>query len=188
MRLGAQAAYQGLTLESRPDVGRVRVMLRAVVVADTHIPDFAKGLPGELFRPLATADMILHAGDVTSPQLLDELGDFAPVVVALGNGDGNDIRAWGAKEEVTLELEAVRVAMVHDSGPKRGRADRLRRRFPEANLIVFGDSHIPVDEQAEGIRLFNPRSPTWKRRQPGPTYGLLVIEGQKCRSRIIPLP
>ncbi len=63
----------------------------------------------------------------------------------------------------------------------------MRRRFPRADLLVYGHSHIPIDMEADGLRLFNPGSPTWKRRQPEPTYGMLDISGGRIRSRIVPI-
>ena len=161
--------------------------MRAVVLADTHVPDFAKKLPDGLAPALRRADLILHAGDVTSPSVLDELRAYAPVHVALGNNDGRDVREWGALDEVHLELEGVRLVMVHETGPATGRERRLRRRFPDADVVVFGHSHIPIDSSADGLRLFNPGSPTWKRRQPGPTYGLLTVRNGRMRTRIVPL-
>ena len=162
--------------------------MRVLVLADTHIPDFAKAVPAAVLKEARRCEVILHAGDVTSPVVLEELARHSPVHVAAGNNDGADITRWGAEPEVRLELEGVRVAMLHDSGPSRGREGRMRRRFPEADVVVFGHSHIPVDVVFEGLRLFNPGSPTWKRRQPVPTYGLLHIRDGRVRSRIVPLP
>jgi putative phosphoesterase len=162
--------------------------VRIVAISDTHIPDFAKALPVTLLPALRRADLILHAGDVTRALVLDELASFAPVHVALGNGDGPDVAAWGATPDLRLDLEGVEVAMVHISGPAKGRERRLRRRFPEARLVVFGHSHLPMDLEFEGVRLFNPGSPTWKRRQPAPTYGVITIVGGRIRTKLIELP
>lgn len=90
--------------------------------------------------------------------------------------------AWGAPEVLELTLAGVAVAMLHDSGPARGRGARLRRRFPHADLVVFGHSHVPWDEVHEGQRAFNPGSPTDKRRQPHRTMGELVLEDGEVRS------
>ncbi len=162
--------------------------MRIVVLSDTHIPDFAKVLPKSLFPALRRAELILHAGDVTSTAVLDELSSYAPLHVARGNNDGDDVARWGAQPEVLVDVDGTRIAMVHDSGRREGRERRLPRRFPDAQLIVFGHSHIPVDVDLGPVRLFNPGSPTWKRRQPSPTFGIVAIEDGRLRTRIVELP
>lgn len=163
--------------------------MRIVVVADTHIPGFARQLPPALIPALRRTDLILHAGDVDRAFVLDQLMEYAPVRVAFGNNDEPDVAEWGATEEVRLEVEGVRIAMVHDSGPRTGREARMHRRFPDARLVVFGHSHIPIDvDTLYGQRLFNPGSPTWKRRQPFPTYGVVTITKGALRTRIEELP
>ena len=162
-------------------------LVRVVVLADTHIPDFAKALPVALAPALRRAGLILHAGDVNSAAVLNELAAYAPVHVALGNNDRLEVASWGASPEVVLQIDGVRLAMVHDAGPRQGRERRLSRRFPDANLIVFGHSHIPIDAEASGIRFFNPGSPTWKRRQAAPTFGTFTISNGRVRTRIIEL-
>ncbi len=159
--------------------------LRVLVIADTHIPDFAKRLPAQLLDEADRSDVILHAGDVTSTAVLEEFATYAPVHVALGNNDGPDVERWGARHEIDLELGGVRIAMLHDSGPSRGRETRMRRRFPEADVVVFGHSHIPIDAEVDGLRLFNPGSPTWKRRQPQATFGVLEMGAGRIHSRIL---
>jgi putative phosphoesterase len=135
---------------------------------------------------LRDADAILHAGDVCVPSVLDELAAFAPVHVVAGNNDGPDVVAWGAPETLTLDLDGLRVGMIHDSGQKAGRTARLRRRFPDAGLVVFGHSHIPLDETGDGVRIFNPGSPTDRRRQPHGTLGVLdVAAGELVSARIV---
>ena len=161
--------------------------LRVLVVSDTHIPDFAKRLPEQVLSEARQSDVILHAGDVTSAAVLEELSGYAPVHAAMGNGDGPDVSAWGARHEVQVDLDGIETAMLHIGGPSKGREGRLRRRFPDARLIVFGHSHIPVDVDVEGVRLFNPGSPTWKRREPVATYGVLTVERGRIESKIVPL-
>ena len=162
--------------------------MRVAVLADTHAPRFWKGCPPAVARALEGVDLVLHAGDVCTPAVLDELAAYAPVLVVRGNNDGDDVAAWGAPEVVETSLEGVRVAMLHDSGPAKGRGARLRRRFPEADLVVFGHSHIPWDEVHEGQRAFNPGSPTDRRRQPRPTMGeLVLLEGRIASTRIFPV-
>ena len=163
-------------------------MLRVGVVADTHAPRFWKAMPPAVAARLADVDVILHAGDVCQPSVLDELAQLAPVHVVAGNNDGPDVVAWGAPETLELVLDGLSVAMIHDSGSKDGRAARMRRRFPDADLVVFGHSHIPWDTEQDGQRLFNPGSPTDKRRQPHGTLGVLVIDaGVLVSAEIVPV-
>src|SRR3989442_1307699 len=161
--------------------------MRLVVLGDTHIPDFAKSLPRTLLPALHRAELILHAGDVTAPEVLEELAGYAPVHVALGNRDRPEVKAWGALPVVTLDLDGTPLVMIHDAGPRAGRERRMRRRFPEAALFVFGHSHIPIDAEHEGMRLLNPGSPTWKRRQSAPTYATVDVVDGRIRSRIVAL-
>jgi putative phosphoesterase len=151
-------------------------VLHVAVVSDTHAPRFWKRMPPAVAEQLDGVDVILHAGDVCIPSVLDELAAFAPVHVVRGNNDGDDVAAWGAPETLEIDLDGVRVAMIHDSGPKQGRPRRMRARFPDADLVVFGHSHIPWDTEEDGQRLFNPGSPTDKRRQPRGTVGRIDID------------
>jgi putative phosphoesterase len=161
--------------------------MKILVIADTHIPDFARELPPALAGPLRRCDLIMHAGDVTRVEVLEELARHAPVRVAMGNNDRPEVAAWGAEKEVRLDAGGVSIAMVHDSGPRPGRERRLARRFADARLVIFGHSHIPVDERVGRQRLFNPGSPTWKRREPVPTYGWVTVSGGRVRTGIVPL-
>jgi putative phosphoesterase len=160
--------------------------MRVAVLSDTHAPRFWKRCPPAVAGHLQGADLILHAGDVCRATVLDELAAFAPVRAVLGNNDTPDVAAWGAPPELSLDLDGLRVAMVHDAGPMDGRPRRMRRRFPDAQLVVFGHSHIPLDLAADGVRLFNPGSPTDKRRQPHGTMGLLdIADGALVGARIV---
>jgi putative phosphoesterase len=151
--------------------------VRVGVVADTHLRrGWARRLPDAAVAELAAADVILHAGDLVIPEVLEQLGQLAPVHAVLGN---NDTELVGTlDEEVALELEGVRVAMVHDSGPRAGREARLHRRFPDADVVVFGHSHIPWDAAGvDGQWLLNPGSPTERRRQPSKTMATMDLAG-----------
>lgn len=159
--------------------------MRVAVLSDTHAPRFWKACPPAVGRLIEGADVILHAGDVCRAWVLDELSGFAPVRAVLGNNDTPDVADWGAPEVAELELAGVRVAMIHDAGPREGRARRMRRRFPDADLVVYGHSHIPMDLAEGGLRIFNPGSPTDKRRQPHGTVGLLRLEDGAVRSAAI---
>jgi putative phosphoesterase len=162
--------------------------MKVAVLSDTHAPRYWKACPPAVARRLAGVDLILHAGDVCRASVLEELAAFAPVRAVLGNNDDPDVAAWGAPETLRLDLDGLPVAMVHDAGPARGRPRRLRQRFPGARLVVFGHSHIPLDQTEEGVRIFNPGSPTDRRRQPRGTMGLLRVEGGRLlRASIVPV-
>jgi hypothetical protein len=151
--------------------------MRIVVLSDTHAPRRWKSCPAAVAAQLRGADLILHAGDVCTAAVLGELAQYAPVTAVAGNNDGPDVTGWGAAETAALAPEGLPVAMIHDSGPAAGRLARMRARFPAAALVVFGHSHIPLDEAGPGLRIFNPGSPTDRRRQPHGTLGVLTVAG-----------
>jgi putative phosphoesterase len=166
--------------------------MKVAVLADTHAPRYWKSCPAQVARRLEGVDLILHAGDACRATVLEELAAFAPVRAVLGNNDTPDVAAWGARETLRLELDGLPAAMVHDAGPARGRPARLRRRFPDAELVVFGHSHIPLElvfgSRGDGVRIFNPGSPTDRRRQPRGTMGLLRVEaGRLVEASIVPV-
>lgn len=162
--------------------------MNIVAISDTHAPRRWKSCPPAVAAHLRGADLILHAGDVCTASVLDELSQYARVHAVLGNNDGPDVAAWGAPETLSLDLDGLRVAMIHDSGAAAGRLRRMRRRFPDADLVVFGHSHIPLDEDSDGLRIVNPGSPTDRRRQPHGTIGLLTVaDGRLTQARIIPV-
>ena len=161
-----------------------RVSPFAVVIADTHIPRRARALPESLLPHLARADLVLHAGDLMDPALLDELALYAPVRAVRGNLDPPDL---DLPESLEFEFDDIKVAMIHDFGRKQGHRTRLRRRFPDARVVVFGHSHIPFLEDGDGFMMLNPGSPTDRRRQPHHTFALLHAEEGKVRAEILPL-
>jgi len=163
-------------------------VLRVAIISDTHGPRFWEAMPPAVAAQLEDVDVVLHAGDVCVAPVLDEIAAFAPVHVVLGNNDGPDVAAWGAPETLELDLDGLRTGMIHDSGPKDGRVARMRRRFPDADLVVFGHSHIPLDATDGDLRIFNPGSPTDRRRQPRGTMGQLVIDdGVLVSATIVPV-
>jgi putative phosphoesterase len=142
-------------------------------------------LPEDVYRLLDQADAVLHAGDVLDDSLLTTLRSIAPTYAVLGN---NDLALQGKLPGIReLQLGGVRLAMIHDSGARAGRAARLHRKFPDAAVVVFGHSHMPCNEfGVEGQLLFNPGSPTERRSQPRHTAGLLDLEdGQVLDHRIM---
>jgi len=149
--------------------------VKVVVLSDTHSPRRWKGLPAAVAEHLEGADAILHAGDVCTADVLELLSAWAPVHAVMGNNDLPEVAAWGAPETLEVDLAGLHVAMIHDSGQASGRARRMRQRFPAADLVVFGHSHIPMDVIEDGLRIFNPGSPTDRRRQPHGTLGVLDI-------------
>jgi len=163
------------------------VTTRIVVLADTHVTrGGSRRLPDRAYELLDTADAIWHAGDVVVPEFLDELSGFAPVTAVLGNNDHELV--GDLPERVEEEVEGVRLAMVHDSGPTKGRERRMRRWFPEADVVIFGHSHLPIDaEGADGQRLLNPGSATWKRRAPTHTAAVLTLDHGEIRTELVDL-
>ncbi|MDQ3717278.1 MAG: metallophosphatase family protein [Actinomycetota bacterium] len=162
--------------------------MKVVVLADTHAPRRWKGASPHVAHHLGGADLILHAGDVCIPEVLDELSGYAPVLAVRGNNDGPDIADWGAPEQLVTEIDGLRVGMIHDSGAATGRLPRMRRLFPDCDLVVFGHSHIPMDLSGNGLRIFNPGSPTDRRRQPSGTVGVLEVSGGRLvDATIIPV-
>ena len=155
-----------------------------VVLADTHIRRRAKGLPGGLTLHLESADLILHAGDLLVEDVLYELEAYAPVRAVRGNVDGWDVRL---PETLEFEVGDVPVAMVHDSGPKKGRRERMKKWFPGARVVVFGHSHMPLLEDEDGLMLLNPGSPTQRRRAPEHTFALLRVEEGEVGAEILAL-
>lgn len=160
-------------------------MTDVVVLADTHIRrGSTRRLPPAVYAALQEADLVLHAGDVVTGAVLEELAGFAPTLAVLGNNDAELVGQL--PEQRVFTVDGLQVAMVHDSGTRKGREARLRRRFPTADLVVFGHSHIPIDAVGlEGQRLFNPGSPTERRRQPVHTFGHLRIDAGNLVSREI---
>jgi len=159
-----------------------------VVLADTHLRVRAEQrLPRAVLDAVTAADLVLHAGDVISADALASFEQLAPYCAVLGNNDHELVTLL--PDTVELELEGVRIAMLHDSGTRAGRQGRLQRRFPDADVVVFGHSHVPCDEVGlAGQVLFNPGSPTQRRAQPFPTMGALrLADGSVVRRRIIAL-
>jgi uncharacterized protein len=149
------------------------------VISDTHLPRGRRRIPDACIASMRGADLILHAGDFSEPEVLDELEALGPRVAAVhGNVDSEELKRR-LPEARLVEIAGAKLAMVHDAGPARGRIERMRARFPEADAVVFGHSHIPLHEQRDGFQIFNPGSPTDKRRQAHYTMGLArVLDGR----------
>ena len=157
------------------------------VVSDTHLPRGARRIPDRCLEQMAGSDLILHAGDFVSAEALDEIESLGPPLAAVhGNVDSVDVRRRLPAERI-VDAAGAQIGMVHDAGPSRGRVERMRARFPEAAAVVYGHSHIPLHEESDGFQLFNPGSPTDRRRQPRHTMGLARVTGGRLEFELIAL-
>jgi putative phosphoesterase len=156
--------------------------MKLVLISDTHLPVRAKKLPAVLWEEIEAADVVIHAGDWVSVELLDALTQrSARLIGCWGNNDGPLLRA--RLPEVAREtLDGLSVAVVHETGAAKGREERCERAYPDVDLLVFGHSHIPWDTRTpRGLRLLNPGSPTDRRRQPYCTYQTATIESGRLK-------
>jgi putative phosphoesterase len=151
--------------------------VNVAIISDTHLPRGGRRLPDACVERLRAADLVLHAGDIATAEVLAGIEALGPPVRAVhGNVDEAALRAR-LPAALVVEAAGARIAVVHDAGPATGRLRRLRRRFPDADAVVFGHSHIPLHETgADGLQIFNPGSPTDRRRQPRHTMGLARVE------------
>jgi putative phosphoesterase len=157
------------------------------IISDTHMPRGGRRLPEGCVERLRAAEVILHAGDFMEYSVLRELQALGPVIAVHGNVDSAEVRAALPAVQVVRAGEA-RIAMIHDAGPASGRAARMRARFPEADAVVFGHSHMPLHERtADGFQLFNPGSPTERRRAPAHTMGIARVRGRDVEFELIEL-
>ena len=157
------------------------------VISDTHLPRGARRLPDAFVERIQAADLLLHAGDFMTVEVLRELERIGPPLLGVhGNVDTAELRRLLPAERI-VRVEDARIAMVHDAGASAGRLERLRRRFGDsADAVVFGHSHLPLHERAaDGFQIFNPGSPTERRRAPEHTMGLAQVEGSSIQFRLI---
>jgi putative phosphoesterase len=136
---------------------------------------------------LKGADLIVHAGDLMTITVLRELEAYGHVVAVQGNVDDAEVRA-ALPASALVDAAGATIAVTHDAGPAKGRLARMRRRFPEADAVVFGHSHIPLHERADdGFQIFNPGSPTERRRSPSHTMGIARAENGRVSFELIVL-
>lgn len=145
--------------------------MRLLIISDTHIPKRARDLPLPVRSEVDAADVVVHAGDWVDDRVLDTLEARAWRVLGVyGNNDGPALRQR-LPEVATTTVQGLRLGVVHETGPAKGREARCARRFSDLDVLVFGHSHIPWDTRApNGLRLLNPGSPTDRRREPVCTY------------------
>lgn len=153
------------------------------MIADTHLPRGTRRLPDACLRRIHAAELLIHAGDFSSAAAYEQIAAIGPELVAVhGNVDDAELRAE-LPSQTMIEREGVRIGLIHDAGPARGRLARLRRTFPEADAVIFGHSHMPVREREGAFEIFNPGSPTERRRAPHRAMGLAMIEAGRVRFR-----
>jgi uncharacterized protein len=161
--------------------------LTLAVVSDTHLPRRTRRLPAGCVERMRAADAILHAGDFIELPVLEEIAALGPPLHAVrGNVDSAELQARLPLTRV-VEAGGARIAMIHDAGPATGRLGRMRRRFPDADAVVFGHSHLPLHETARGFAIFNPGSPTERRRAPHHTMGIATVEDGSLAFELIAL-
>ena len=158
------------------------------VISDTHMPRRNRRLPDACVERLKAADAIVHAGDLMELEVLHALRALGPPVHAVrGNVDSSELQARLPLQRL-LDFDGVKVGVLHDAGPRTGRLERMRRRFPEARAVIFGHSHIPLREERDGFQIFNPGSPTERRRSPQHTMGMATVDGGAIRFELVILP
>jgi uncharacterized protein len=155
------------------------VLHRIGVISDTHIPRFKK-LPEAIWEDFAAVELIIHAGDLSILPVISELETIAPVVAVPGNLEEDEVRL-----KLPIKREIVvghcRIGIVHILGDSHNRVKLARLEFPDARVVVFGHSHIPCNEDRNGLLLFNPGSATDRRRQPRCSVGLLYVDDETRR-------
>jgi putative phosphoesterase len=149
--------------------------MEIAIIADTHMPRGPRRLPVACVERLRSAELIIHAGDLMALSVLEELESYGPVVAVHGNVDEPEVRGRLPSLAV-VPVADRRIYVIHDAGPSPRRLARLRSRFPEADAVVFGHSHLPLHERdADGFQIFNPGSPTERRRSPHHTMGIVRL-------------
>lgn len=168
--------------------GHARDLTRIAVISDTHLPRGSRWLPEECVRLLRGADLILHGGDVSAASVLEELRTLGPPVEAIqGNADEPALRETLLRERV-VEAGEVRIAMVHNAGPRLGREARLAARFPDCGAVVYGHTHVPQVERFQHLWVLNPGSPTDRRKAPVRSMLMLTVRGSRITPELVSLP
>jgi putative phosphoesterase len=151
------------------------------------MPKGGRAIPAACLERLRAADAILHAGDLVAEEVLDLLESLGPPVHAVpGPVDEPALRVRLPAVRI-VDADGARIVMTHDGGPADGRLARLRARFPDADAVVFGHSHLPLHEERDGFHIFNPGSPTERRRAPRHTMGTATARGGRLEFALIPL-
>jgi len=158
--------------------------MKVGVVSDTHWQVADGPLPPELFEELSGVDLILHAGDLVTVEILDQLKKIAPVQAVAGNMDAAEIRKQLPARRI-VDIEKVRLGLIHGWGPPQGLPQRVSREFSEdVAVVIFGHSHQPYKEWIDGRLLFNPGSLLDDRFSDERSYGRLTIQGDRIEAEI----
>jgi putative phosphoesterase len=148
--------------------------VRLAIISDTHMPRGSRRLPDRCLAELRGADAVLHCGDWMRREIVEEISAIGPPVHGIrGNVDDPGV---GLPARLELELGDARLGLVHDPGPAGGRFERLRTWFPGADAVLFGHTHRPEHMSRDGFQIFNPGSPTERRRAPAHTMGIATVE------------
>ncbi len=159
--------------------------MQIAIISDTHMPRGARALAQACVERCAAADAILHAGDLSDVSVLELLRGLGPPLHAIcGNVDSAAVRAL-LPERLELELGGVRIGMTHIPGPSKGRLARLRAAFPGCAAVVFGHTHMPEHAEHDGFQIFNPGSPTERRRAPVHTMGVATVEARQITFELL---
>jgi putative phosphoesterase len=157
------------------------------VISDTHLPRGARRMPDACLERIRSSDLVIHAGDIATREVLAEIEAIGPPVAAVhGNVDSAELRS-ALPEARLVDADGARIAVVHNAGPATGRLTRMRSRFPDADAVVFGHSHIPLHERNGDFQIFNPGSPTDRRRQPRHTMGMARADHGDVRFELVEL-
>src|SRR5687767_9182432 len=147
--------------------------------------DDRRRLPERCVELISASDLVIHAGDVMTAEALIEIEAIGPPVRAVvGNMDGWDLRER-LPDADEIDVESATVAVIHDAGPSAGRLARMRKRFPRADAVVFGHSHVPLHATEDGFQIFNPGSPTERRRARTHSMGLAHAEGGRIEFELV---
>jgi hypothetical protein len=138
-------------------------------------------------RLVGRADLVLHGGDFVSVQFLEELRRIGPPVEGVyGNMDEPALKQALPKQRV-VEVERIRIGMVHDAGPRAGREARLAARFEDCDAVVYGHTHLPQVERFQHLWVLNPGSPTERRGAPVHSMLVLTVRGRRITPELVTL-
>jgi uncharacterized protein len=157
---------------------------RIGVLSDTHIPQRGVRLPDAVLRHFEDVELMLHAGDLSTLAVLDQRSAYAPIEAVQGNVEQPEV-VMALPLKRTLVVSGCEIGLVHILGERKHYRRNARREFPTARVVIFGHSHIPLLEDADGLMLLNPGSAMDRRQQPHCTIALLTITNGLPTAEII---